>query len=463
VKKTFAVARREFTSTVMTKGFLIGVAIMPALMFVVILVIPLLISDKPPKIDGTVAIIDLTGGAVAPAITEQEIRSTMESRSRAMREAIKGQLDQQLPAGPMTDMAKQQAAAALEAAATLPKIEVQVLSPSADLEEEKKPLAQGAITDGGRLLLVVIEADAVTPAEGKTTYGRYQIFQRTKLDDRIVNVIRDVVGPAIVEARIKASNLDSKKIMALTSLDAPRSTTVTASGERKSSQGTQMIVPFAFIFLLWVSAFSGGQYLLTTTIEEKSNRIMEVLLSAVSPLELMVGKIVGQMAVGLVILVAYATLGVGALVTFKMLDLLSAANMVYLIIFFLIAFFLIAAMMAAIGSAVSEVHEAQSLLTPVMIIFIIPMMLSPAIIRNPNSPMATVLSIVPPTSPFVMVMRLAASSEGVPSWQVALSIGVGLAAVCAAAWAAAKIFRIGVLMYGKPPNFGTLIKWVRMA
>ncbi len=465
MKKLIAVALREFTSTVMTKGFLIGVAIMPAIMFVAITAIPLLISDKPPKIDGTIAIIDRTGGIVAPAITTEKLESTMENTSKAIREAIKGKIDEKLPAGPVKDMAKNQAGSALDAAAAMPKLQVQVLDAGADLESEKKPLTLGAITDGGRLAVVVIDENAVKPSgtPEKPEYGRYQIYQRTKLDDRIVDVIRSVVGPAIVTARIRASDMDPERILALTRLDSPRATTVTASGERKSNDGAQFFIPFAFIMLLWISSFTGGQYLLTTTIEEKSNRIMEVLLSAVSPLQLMVGKIVGQMCVGMLILVAYASLGVGALVSFNMLDLLSAANIVYLIIFFLIAFFLIAAMMAAVGSAVSEVHEAQSLVGPIMIVFIIPMILSPAIIRNPNSPMATILSIVPPTSPFAMVMRLAASSEGVPFWQIALSIGVGLIAVCFAAWAAAKIFRIGVLMYGKPPNLGTLIKWIRMA
>jgi ABC-type Na+ efflux pump permease subunit len=462
MNKLLAVAWREFTSTVMTKGFLIGVAIMPAIMFVMVLVIPLLISDKPPKTDGTIAVIDRTGGVVSPAITEEAIRAKLEERARFVREAAKSALDQQLPAGPMKDMAKSQADAAMAWAAQLPTLKVQVLDPTADPEVEKKPLAEGSISDGGRLALVVVDHNAVTPFEPDGALGQYQLYQRTKLDDRIVDVVRSVVGPAIVRARLAANNLDPSQVLKLTRLDPPRAMTVTLTGERKSNDGAQFLVPFAFIMLLWISSFTGGQYLLTTTIEEKSNRIMEVLLSAVSPMQLMVGKILGQMGVGLLILAAYASLGVGAMISFNLLDLLSAANLVYLVIFFLIAFFLIAAMMAAIGSAVSEVHEAQSLLGPVMIVFIIPMILSPAIIRNPNSPMATVLSIVPPTSPFAMVMRLAATSEPVPLWQIALSIGLGLLTVCFAAWAAAKIFRIGVLMYGKPPSVGTLIRWLRM-
>jgi len=118
--------------------------------------------------------------------------------------------------------------------------------------------------------------------------------------------------------------------------------------------------------------------------------------------------------------------------------------------------------MAAIGSAVNDIREAQSLMTPVMLVLMIPMMLWLPISRAPNSTFAQVLSFIPPVSPFVMVVRIA-GSEPVPLWQIPLSIFVGLASVFGALWASAKIFRIGVLMYGEPPNFKTLIRWVRMA
>ncbi len=129
------------------------------------------------------------------------------------------------------------------------------------------------------------------------------------------------------------------------------------------------------MFLLWISVFTAGQYLLTTTIEEKSSRVMEVLLSAVSPMQLLCGKILGQMGVGIVILVAYAGMGMVGLVAASMMHILDPMNLVYLAIYFVIAFALIACLMAAIGSAVSDVREAQSLIGPVMIVLVIPMML----------------------------------------------------------------------------------------
>src|SRR4029077_15917667 len=117
-----------------------------------------------------------------------------------------------------------------------------------------------------------------------------------------------------------------------------------AAGQRKTNEIAAIMVPGAFMFLLWISVFTAGQYLLTTTIAEKSNRVMEVLLSAVSPLQLMVGKILGQMAVGGVILVSYAGLGMVGLVYASMRDLIDPMNLVYLAVYFLIAFFLVASM-----------------------------------------------------------------------------------------------------------------------
>jgi ABC-2 type transport system permease protein len=189
---------------------------------------------------------------------------------------------------------------------------------------------------------------------------------------------------------------------------------------------------------------------------------MEVLLSAASPLQIMVGKVLGQMGVGMLIMLLYGSTGIAALIAFAMDDAINPMNLIYVAVYFVIAFFLIACMMAAIGSAVSELREAQTLMGPVMIVLMLPMLLWMPILRNPNSTFAQVCSFIPPISPFVMVLRLG-GSEPVPFWQIPVSMAIGAVSVVIAAWAASKIFRIGVLMYGKPPNFRTLISWVRMA
>jgi ABC-2 type transport system permease protein len=204
-----------------------------------------------------------------------------------------------------------------------------------------------------------------------------------------------------------------------------------------------------------------GQYLLTTTVEEKSNRVVEVLLSAVSPMELMVGKILGQLAVGLLVLLLYMGLGVMALISFAALGLLDPVLIVFLLLFFFLAYVSVGALMAAIGSAVNEMREAQGLMTPVMLLIMIPWILWMPISRDPNSMFATVLSFLPPLSNFVMMLRMASTTPP-PLWQPILGIVIGAIGAVGMLWFAAKVFRIGLLMYGKPPTLGTLVRWARM-
>jgi len=223
-----------------------------------------------------------------------------------------------------------------------------------------------------------------------------------------------------------------------------------------------MLMPMAFMMLLFMSVMTSGQYLLTSTVEEKSNRVVEVLLSAVSAMELMTGKILGQMAVGLLVLSLYAGLGLLALVSFATLGLIDPVLIVFLLIFYVLAFFTFASLMAAVGSAVNEMREAQSLMMPIMMVLVVPMMLWLPLSRDPNSMLAVVLSFVPPLNSFVMLLRMASQSPP-PMWQAWASIAVGVCGVYASVWFAAKVFRVGLLMYGKPPTFGTLVKWARMS
>jgi ABC-2 type transport system permease protein len=168
------------------------------------------------------------------------------------------------------------------------------------------------------------------------------------------------------------------------------------------------------------------------------------------------------MCVGFVILAVYAGMGVAALVFFAVLGMVDLSLLVYLFIFYLIAQFVIASLLAAIGAAVNEMSEAQNLMGPVIMVLMVPWILWMPISRAPDSTFAVVTSFLPPINPFVMLIRLASSSPP-PWWQVWLSIAVGIASVFAALWFASKVFRVGLLMYGKPPNFKTLIRWVRMA
>lgn len=455
MNRIFRIAAREFAATAITKGFIIGALVVPAVFAACIpLIVLLTMQARAPVVEGTVAVIDRSG-TVGERVSA---RLTPEGIAEARGEDLAAVLSRlNLPEGAGIDRGQ------MAAQAGLPSLTVEHLDRDAAEDPERDRL-RGEAPEGQprRLALAIIAPDAVVKPEDQERYGAFELYTRTRLDDRIVADIRRAISTSVREARYEAAGFDRAMIETLTSVDAPRTREVTEAGVRDSTTELNSFLPFIFMFLLIMGVMVGGQYLLTTTIEEKSSRVVEVLLSAVSPMQLMTGKILGQMAVGLCLLGIYNALGIAALIAFGLTDVISPIAIVYLFVFFLLAYFMIASLLAAVGSAVNDLREAQSLSTPVMIAIFIPYMLWLPISRDPNSVLAVVLSLVPPISPFVMMMRVT-STEPPPVWQIWAAIGIGALGSYVCVWFAAKVFRVGLLMYGKPPNFMTLLKWVRMA
>ncbi|MBD3869428.1 MAG: ABC transporter permease [Acidobacteria bacterium] len=473
MKRTLYVAAREFKATVLTKGFLFGLLILPLMILFLVMVFPKLIksAEKAPRVEGQVAIIDSTGEIGPALLTYLEPEAIARRRGDLTDAADEAMPDVVKEIGGKR-MAEQQQQALDLILGKVPQLEVLDVGTGADIEEEKLPIRDFKMEDseaGGRLALVVVEAHAIRPRDdpksGEPAYGSYDLYTADKLDDRIVDEIRGGMREAIVEARVQARGLDRGDISRLTSVRPKTNITVGETGEKKASKKDEIVrflVPVAFMALLMMSVMTSGQQLMTNTIEEKSSRVVEMLLSAVSPMELMTGKIIGQLGVGILIMLLYGGVGVAGLMVGSLFGLLQVSTLLYAFIFFMIAFFMIASVMGAIGAAVNEIREAQTLVMPVILTIMIPYLLWMPISRDPNATYAVVLSFIPPINPFVMMLRLTSSTPP-PVWQVWLSILIGIAGVYVALKMAAKVFRIGLLMYGKPPNFKTLIKWIRMA
>jgi len=162
------------------------------------------------------------------------------------------------------------------------------------------------------------------------------------------------------------------------------------------------------------------------------------------------------------VLAIYIGMGVLGLFQFALIGLLDPMLVVWLLAFFLVTYLVFGALMMSIGAAVNQMADAQSLLGPVMLLLLAPYMLSPIIGQAPNSAFSVAVSFIPPINTFAMLARLATVTPP-PVWQVLLSLLVGILAAAGAVWFAAKVFRIGLLMHGKPPNIATLIRWVRQA
>lgn len=468
IAKVVAIAWREFSSTVLTKAFLIGAFLIPML---AALAIPLIIKfteeAKAPKLEGKIAIVDKSG-AVLPGVEDRLSEEGIATLIAETSSLVKKQLSEQLgdQAGQWKDQLDSPVVQSAIASGFGPAPVLTVESYPADtdidaLRDRLKPSEKEA--EDALVGLAIVAPDAVQRADDAEAFGGYELFIRAKTDDRHIDLIRRGLRDAVLDARYAAAGVDAANVEALTTVSASRTKEITDTGDaRAATTALNMMLPFVFMILLIMSVMVGGQYLLTTTIEEKSSRVVEVLLSAVSPMQLMTGKILGQMCVGVVMLTVYASVGVATLVAFAKADLISADKLVFLAIYFVLAYFIFASFMAAIGSAVNELREAQSLQTPVMLTVMLPYFFWLPITRDPNSTLAFVLSMVPPMSPFAMVVRIA-SSEPPPFWQIALSIAITAAFALGCVWFAAKVFRVGLLMFGKPPNFRTLLRWVRMA
>src|SRR5262249_20982387 len=240
--------------------------------------------------------------------------------------------------------------------------------------------------DGPRhLAIVVIHADAIQQADGKDDYGTYDLYVPANIDDRVETALFDSLRDAIVTVRLRTHAMDRQAVETIVRLQRPQSVTVTQGNERATFGAFNRIVPLAFTGLLLIGTMMGGQGLVTSTVEEKSSRVVEVLLSAVSPIELMAGKIFGQMAVSLVVLAIYIALALLALASFAMLGFIDPVLIVYLVIFFVLPSLTIGSLMAAAGAAVNEMREAQQLVMPVILAMMIPWVLAAPIAREPNS------------------------------------------------------------------------------
>jgi ABC-2 type transport system permease protein len=229
--------------------------------------------------------------------------------------------------------------------------------------------------------------------------------------------------------------------------------------QNQADHVARMMVPFAFMYLIFMGIAGMGQHMLSSIIEEKSSRIVEVLLSVLTPFELMAGKILGLAGIGLTVTALWALTAYGA-AYHQGLQIEVSTNLIgYFFAYYILGFILFCAMLSGIGSICNTVKETQSLMMPVMLLLIIPLIFWMPLAQDPNGLMATVLSFIPPATPMVMILRLSSGAE-IPTVQIVGSLILLAASMLGAIWAAAKIFRTGVLMYGKRPAIREVLCWL---
>lgn len=268
---------------------------------------------------------------------------------------------------------------------------------------------------------------------------------------------------------------------------------VTTEGAKKDYSEILAFLGYALGFMIYGLMFTYGSFVMRGVIEEKANRIVEVIASSARPFEIMFGKVVGIGAVGLtqvlfwlillVLLFAVggsvasmfisqpggASMAQGAagsqpqqaeLIMFFQNFTISPWVIVAFLFYFLAGYFIYSTLFAAVGSAVDQEQDASQLSLPVALPIIIPIMFIPNVMSNPDGTLATVLSLIPFFTPILMIARIAATD--VPLWQIALSVVLLAGTFLLCLWVAAKIYRVGILMYGKKPTFKDLFKWFKL-
>jgi ABC-2 type transport system permease protein len=415
--KLFYIAKREFLETIRSKIFLISFFLAPLIL---------------------IFIIYITSAA------EQNLLQSSRSRTLAVID-LTGKLTHDVEAL-FSDYNKSQ-----------PKRTIELRLYSAEKNDHHKLIEKisSDIRSGRFDALLVISPDIL--ADGKS-YFYMNAKNISNLD--LYQTVSYLIDEMMQAKRLAKHKLPPQLLQQLKQKVQIDYVDVTSPDQQQKQEiSTVIMTPFFFLFLMFLGCFSMNQQMLTSVIEEKSSRIMELLLSAVSPMELMAGKILGLSAVGFLLIASW---GVSMFFTaqYRNMGELVTPDMVgYFVIYYILGFLLFSSMFAAIGSAFNSVREAQALITPISLIFVIPLIGWFWFAHNPQSPATILLSYFPPLTPMMMILRISAFPYISPI-EIFLSILLLCASVPAVIWVSAKIFRTGVLMYGKPPTLREIFHWI---
>jgi ABC-type Na+ efflux pump permease subunit len=443
VRKILVVASTEFGTAVRTKSFLVGLLLLPIIMGASILIQAYVAKhvDTTPR---TFAVIDRTGGRLYDAIAEAAA-----ANNEHLIDPETGK-----PRGARFEPER-------------------VDFTGVDPEQRKLELSD-RIRSGSLYAIVDIPANVFEPGGGELSY-----YSDNPNDSQLRGWLTGVVGDVVRGQRFKAAGIDQSIASRLnlpitvdnlglvdrggaTGATGPDTVAGGAPGIRKAEKVDPIrtfAVPAAMLFITFFVIMSSAPHLLNSVLEEKMSRVSEVLLGSVTPFELMMGKLLGNVGIATLLAFLYVggALGVAAYNGYG--NVVTPELLAILALFMVLAVLLYGSLYMAVGAACSELKDAQSLMMPVMLLSMLPMFVWTAIVQNPASPLSVGMSLFPPATPFLMPMRMVLRPSA-PPWQVALGIVLTLLTVVACVAAAGKIFRTGLLMHGKAPTFRELARWV---
>jgi ABC-2 type transport system permease protein len=430
MRKALVIAKREYLASVRTKAFLISLVLMPVLMGGGAIGHSLL-EGRVDLEEKRVVVSDGTG-RLLPALL-------LAAQERNAKEIFNPQDGRQV-----------EAKLALEPGPPI-------------LDDEQRLALSERIRRRQIHGFVEIGAGVLEGAPGKKPEAR---FHSESAGTRTLNRwFGRTLNGAVQVLRLRDAGLDPALVARATAPVGVESLGLFTRGEGgavksgdERSRTTAFLLPFGVMMLMFMTLLA-SQTMLHSTLEEKQQRIAEVLLGSARPFDLMLGKLLGNAAVSLTTVLVYLLGSVALLNHYGQAELLRNEVVGWFLVYQVLGVVMFGSIFVAVGAACNEIKDAQSYLLPVIMVLVLPMMIWFRLLEEPMSRFATTLSLVPVWSPMLMPMRMA-TTAAVPLWQpVAGAIGTVIAAmVCV--WAGGRIFRVGMLLQGKPPRLSQLARWV---
>jgi ABC-2 type transport system permease protein len=438
VNKIFAVLKREYLSAVRKKMFIFMTLFFPVLM-AGLMFIPILMMTK--ALGGKrVAVIDGTGRLTAA------FSKPLTPRVPNARESMQGQRD-------------------------LPQtLDIEYIDAKGkDVNEAAKPfltrLAAGKQKTGGLDAVLLVPTHAFDDAKAKMTF-----YSRASTDIMTQERLSSVSNRALQRQRLAERGISGDQLDAAMRQVPVEGVQLSRTGEQKKGGEMNFIFAFVLAALLIVPSFVYGLEIMRGIVQEKNDRVVEVLISSMTPFQLLTGKVSGVALVGLtqvsVWLLTLAGFGafVGASASMagvNVMQFLRPALFLYFIVFFILGYLTYVCVYAVAGAACNTDKEAQQLMAPIQMIMMLPWFMMMAIITNPDSSLSVGFSLAPVFGPVTMFARTVASEP--PVWHILVSVLVSLVTIVVFFWATAKIFRVGILSYGKRPTIPELWRWMKVA
>lgn len=463
MNKIMAVAQREYKAAVLTKAFLISVAIMPLMMSGSILA-EVLLRGKTGDREKRYAVIDRT----PESQLFQILQAAAEARTARLKEAGKDNetiyIVESVP--PQGDQPEEILAQRFELSERVRKGELKgfieigrdVIKPPLPDTKTSQALSQAVeknsgISMGGILGLmpdaVVVRYQTNNPLAQEFSRWAEQQLNSAIFSKRLVN---SPMNPAEVISMARPIPVVprelTKKDLSGQIIDGPEINIL-----------IKFLVPFGIIMLMFMIIMVGATPAMTGVVEEKMQRIAEVLLGSVTPFQLMMGKLVGIVGMALTLAIVYLGGAYWAAHHYGYDHYITPQIMGWFLVYSFFAVFLFGSIFIAIGAACSDTKETQALMSPVMILICIPLFLMSNIIREPESQFAMYASLFPLATPMIMTARIAILPN-LPVWQPILGLVLVVLTTLFFVWAGGRVFRVGLLMQGKGANFREITRWV---